>query len=124
MRGTDPDHASNISVKKTALESTSSSENSGKLIDAVVQLLQSTFQPTRVMKGGSEGKNTAVEGSDIDLVVVLPNFDSKQGNAYCKTALETLQTAGTATQKTIHSTSMKVIVGIGTIIRDIDILFT
>jgi len=123
MRGTDPDHATHFfSVQKATPES--SSVNSGELIDVVVQLLQTTFHPTRVMKGGSEGKNTAVEGSDIDLVVVLPDFDSKQGKGYCKTALDALQTASDSILKVTRPTSMKVNVSIGTDIRDIDVLFT
>jgi hypothetical protein len=46
------------------------------LIDCVVRTLQQSavHKPLRVMTGGSEAKQTAVEGSDIDIVVVLDDF--------------------------------------------------
>lgn len=54
----------------------------GATIDCIVRSIQQALKPMRVMKGGSEGKNTAVEGSDIDLVVVLDDFDHKSLDHY------------------------------------------
>ena len=48
---------------------------SGALIDTVVRSLQKTLRPMQVVKGGAAGKNTDVPGSDIDLIVISPDFD-------------------------------------------------
>ena len=67
---------------------------SGMLIDAVVRPLQAAFTPMRVHKGGSEAKNTCTETSDIDLVVVLHDFDHAEVKRYCDfRALEAFRTA-------------------------------
>ena len=68
-------------------------EMSGALIEAVVKSLQSTFHPMQVLKGGSAGRNTDVPGSDIDLVVILQDYDYSQLESYCSRALQGLQTS-------------------------------
>ena len=70
-----------------------SPEMSGALIEAVVKSLQSTFHPMQVLKGGSAGKNTDVPGSDIDLVVILQDYDYSQLESYSSRALQGLQTS-------------------------------
>ncbi len=105
---------------------------SGMLIDAVVRPLQAAFTPMRVHKGGSEAKNTCTETSDIDLVVVLHDFDHAEVKRYCDfRALEAFRTAAREVRVEILSYTnhgMKVRAAlVGSLVdhtRELDILFT
>ena len=63
---------------------------SGDLINIVVTTIQHSLKPQHVAKGGSEGKNTVVEGSDIDLAVVLNDYNYTLGLQYCTEVLSAL----------------------------------
>jgi len=63
----------------------------GDLIDKVVRLLQHEFQPLKIMKGGSAGQNLITDGSDIDLVVALRDFNHRQNSSNCERAFAILQ---------------------------------
>ena len=103
------------------------SVRSGALIKAVVKALQSTFHPAQVIKGGSAGKNTDVPGSDIDLVVILHDYDYKQLASYRSLALQELQASADITDVNIKR---EIKVGITVFVRtvadgrSVDILFT
>eukprot|EP00321_Phaeocystis_globosa_P010047 CAMPEP_0118818464 /NCGR_PEP_ID=MMETSP1162-20130426/6194_1 /TAXON_ID=33656 /ORGANISM="Phaeocystis Sp, Strain CCMP2710" /LENGTH=221 /DNA_ID=CAMNT_0006748669 /DNA_START=103 /DNA_END=768 /DNA_ORIENTATION=- len=100
---------------------------SGALIEAVVKSLQSTFHPMQVLKGGSAGKNTDVPGSDIDLVVILQDYDYSQLGSYRRHALQGLRTSASIANVKIER---DIKVGISVVVstvddsRSVDLLFT
>ena len=63
---------------------------SGALIKAVVTSLQQTLHPMQVLKGGSAGKNTDVPGSDIDLVIILQDYNYEKLQSYANQAQQGL----------------------------------
>ena len=100
---------------------------SGALIEAVVKSLQSTFHPMQVLKGGSAGKNTDVPGSDIDLVVILQDYDYSQLESYSSRALQGLQTsASIANIEKKRDIKVGIAVVVSTVdgSRSVDLLFT
>ena len=104
---------------------------SGMLIDAIVRPLHSAFTPMRIHKGGSEAKNTCVEGSDIDLVVVLRDFDHAQVKSYCTKANEVFRAASReiglqVLNYTNHGMKIRaaLVESLVDHTRDLDILFT
>jgi hypothetical protein len=102
-------------------------EMSGALIEAVVKSLQSTFHPVQVLKGGSAGKNTDVPGSDIDLVVILQDYDYSQLESYRSRALQGLQTSASVAnieKKRDIKVGITVIVSTVGGSRSVDLLFT
>ena len=100
---------------------------SGALIEAVVKSPQSTFHPMQVLKGGSAGKNTDVPGSDIDLVVILQDYDYSQLESYRSRALQGLQTSASVAnieKKRDIKVGITVIVSTAGGSRSVDLLFT
>ena len=101
---------------------------SGALIEAVVKSLHTTFHPMQVIKGGSAGKNTDVPGSDIDLVVIMQDYDYKQLASYRSLALQELQKSAAIVDKIKIEREIKV--GISILVRtdtderSVDLLFT
>ena len=73
------------------------------------------------MKGGSEAKNTAIAGSDIDVVVVISDFDSTKIDEYCATACSSIEDS-VVLKKLRYGVGITVKAESGT--RNIDILFT
>ena len=63
----------------------------GRLVDLIVKCAHKEFRPMRVNKGGSTAKNTVVEGSDIDIVVVLKDFNQARLKSYCDRARAALE---------------------------------
>ena len=100
---------------------------SGALIEAVVKSLQSTFHPMQVIKGGSAGKNTDVPGSDIDLVVILQDYNYNQLSSYRTFALQELGKSAAIAGITIEreiKLGISIIVRTDTDERSVDLLFT
>ena len=81
-------------------------------------------------EGGSEGKNTAVKGSDIDIVVQLQGavFNHKEVPGHCSQALDALRSSHSfISVKKVHdhgNFGMQVNLKTATDHRDMDILFT
>lgn len=103
------------------------------LVGDAATALRSGLQhpPVRVMIGGSEAKNTQSESSDVDIVVVLKDFDVRRLPEYCQTAQQTLAKVGTVTLKLHRTTAHGMKINIQQHMaehvieqRDMDILFT
>merc|ERR1739836_183745 len=76
------------------------------------------------MGAGSEVRDTAVEGSDIDIVVVLKDFNHEHIHMYCEKGLEALGEPLTVKLRRMFHHGMKVSVCTYTDVRDMDIVFT
>ena len=100
---------------------------SGALIKAVVTSLQQTLHPMQVLKGGSAGKNTDVPGSDIDLVIILQDYNYEKLQSYANQAQQGLNDVQ-GLRLSAENRALKVGVSITVTTdddkREIDLLFT
>ena len=118
-----------LPVDKHALEQ---AKLTGSFIDAVVRPLEEWFCPIRILKGGSQAKKTAVEGSDIDIVVVLEDFDHNRMEEYVGNAIEALSQEHSngeavevkAKERRTTAFGFKISLRILQNTRDFDVLFT